>query len=238
MRASALIRNVYRTVLPPSVRESRLVARLKSQLLGHDWIYDADYYARTVEGPAARSAATIADCIVADFHPRSVIDAGCGTGALLAALRERGCEVLGLEYSEAGLAYCRRRGLEVRKFDLENGSFDDGRSFDVAVSMEVAEHLPERSADRYVDLLARLSKVIVMTAAPPGQGGIDHVNEQPPAYWIAKFALRGCEFDEATSLRWREDWEASGDVEGWYYRNLMIFRAAGARSRTRTGTTG
>src|SRR5262249_27263419 len=123
-----------------------------------------------------------------------------------------------------GLKRCRARGLEVTKFDLERNVFDNDRTFDVSVSMEVAEHLPETVADRYVGLLAQLSRIIVFTAAPPGQGGIDHVNEQPASYWIAKFQNHGFEHAAELSDRWRENWKASGDVRVWYYNNLMIFR--------------
>lgn len=224
--AVELLKNVYRSVVPESVRDSDIVVKLKERLLGHNWIYDANYYERKVEGPAVRSARTVATSVVNDFKPMSVIDVGCGTGALLQALRERGCEVSGLEYAEAALRYCRQRQLDVAKFDLESSVYQEGRTFDVAVSMEVAEHLPERVADRYVDLLARLSPVVVFTAAPPGQGGEDHVNEQPPSYWITKFRRRGFEHDSELSERWRQTWKAAGDVESWYFNNLMIFRRA------------
>ena len=224
MGITRVIKNLYPTLLAVSVRNSPIVAKLKAQLLGHDEIYNSDYYERTVEGPAVRSAGTIANSILNDFKATCVIDVGCGTGALLEALRDMGCEVFGLEYSEAALKYFRARRLNVGKFDLERNVFNDNRTFDVAVSMEVAEHLPEKAADRYVDLLARLSRVIVFTAAPPGQGGIDHVNEQPPSYWITKFQQRGFEHAEEISQRWRESWKAAGDVEGWYHQNLMIFR--------------
>ena len=220
----SIIKKMYRTLLPASVRNSPIVAKLKAHLLRHDWIYNSDYYESTMEGPAVRSAGTIANSILNDCKATCVIDVGCGTGALLGALRDRGCEVFGLEYSEAALKYCRSRRLNVAKFDLERDVFNDNRTFDVAVSMEVAEHLPEMVADRYVDLLTRLSQVIVFTAAPPGQGGADHVNEQPPSYWISKFQQRGFKHVEELSQRWRESWEAAGDVEGWYHQNLMIFR--------------
>ena len=80
--------------------------------------------------------------------------------------------------------------VTVLKFDLERDNLKDTRTFDVAISMEVAEHLPEKIADRYVDLLTGLSNIIVFTAAYPGQGGDDHVNEQPALYWISKFQAR------------------------------------------------
>jgi hypothetical protein len=66
--------------------------------------------------------------------------------------------------------------------------------------MEVAEHLPARTADRYVKLLSSLSSILVFTAAPPGQGGrtaTDHINEQPPWYWMTKYKQLGFRHDEA-----------------------------------------
>jgi SAM-dependent methyltransferase len=214
-----------------------MVDKLKAQLLRHGWIYNSElghnliyhshYYEKNVEGPAVRSAGRIADSIIDAFKATCVVDVGCGTGALLEALRDKGCKVFGLEYAEAALGYCRARRLDVAKFDLERNVFDDNRTFDVAVSMEVAEHLPETAADRYVDLLTRLSPVVVFTAAPPGQGGDDHVNEQPPSYWISKFERRDFEHAAEMSQRWRERWRAAGDVESWYYKNIMIFRRVG-----------
>ena len=217
------VRKLYQVLLPRSVRGLPAVAALKARVLGHDWIYDPDYYLM-LEGSAASSAERIAASLVNELAPRSAVDVGCGTGALLEALRARGVTVFGLEYAEVALARCRARGLDVAKFDLERHVLRDARSFDVAISMEVAEHLPERSADRYVDLLARLAPVVVFSAAPPGQGGKDHVNEQPPSYWIAKFQQRGFEYAEEQSQRWRESWRTAGDVEDWYCKNLMIFR--------------
>lgn len=192
--------------------------------MGHNIIYNADYYECIVEGPATSSAGAIADTIIGDLSPASVLDVGCGTGALLEALRERGCTVSGLEYADAALAYCRKRNLDVVKFDLENDVFANDRTFDVAVSMEVAEHLPESVADHYVDLLTRVTRTVVFTAAPPGQGGADHVNEQPPSYWIAKFAGRDFGHNAALSQRWKSRWETAGVVQGWYHKNLMIFQ--------------
>jgi SAM-dependent methyltransferase len=226
-----IIKRLCRTFLPASVRDSSkilklkaIVTKLKSRLVRHDRIYNSDYYESTVEGPALRSARTIANSILSDFKAARIIDVGCGTGALLEALHDRGCEVFGLEYSEAALKYCRSRRLCVAKFDLERDVFDYNRTFDVVVSMEVAEHLPEVVAVRYVELLTRLSRVVIFTAATPGQGGTDHVNEQPPSYWISKFQQRGFKHAEELTQRWRESWKAAGDVEGWYYQNLMIFR--------------
>jgi len=215
---------LYRALAPEALRSSKMVAELKKKLLGHDWVYDSDYYEKYIEGPAVRAAGRIVESIMTEFSPKRAIDVGCGTGALLAMLRDRGCEVYGLEYADAALKACRARGLDVAKFDLKTNSLSGNRTYDVAVSMEVAEHLPEASADRYVDLLARLSPAVVFTAAPPGQGGTDHVNEQPASYWTGKFGQRGFEYAEVMTRQWRDTWRCSGDVQDHYHRNLLIFR--------------
>jgi hypothetical protein len=72
-------------------------------------------------------------------------------------------------------------------------------------------------------LLSQLSNRIVFTAAPPGQGGTDHVNEQPPSYWIAKFSVRGFAYDVERSARWSAEWHEKY-VEEFYAKNLMLFR--------------
>jgi SAM-dependent methyltransferase len=193
----------------------------------HDELYDAAYYARA-DRHALRSAPAIAASIVEDLSPRRVIDVGCGTGALLAALQSRGVTAHGIEYSQAALDCCGRRGLTVRQLDLEQpGAPDLGGLYDVAVSMEVAEHLPARAADRLVDLLCAADRAVVFTAARPGQGGSDHVNEQPQEYWIEKFHRRGHRHDVVRSLRWQRDWKAAG-VTWWYSQNLMVFIKASA----------
>lgn len=212
----------------PLARSLDPIWRPKMSSSAHDAIYDSDYYASIVEGPAVSSAEAISHSILLDLRPNTIVDVGCGTGALLEVLRRRGCQVLGLEYSEAALRYCRSRDLDVRKFDLERDTLADDRTFDVAISMEVAEHLPEKISGRYVALLARLSSVIVFTAAPPGQGGRDHVNEQPPSYWISKFQALGFAYDEELSRLWRESWREKAVVAWWYFQNLMIFRRMGS----------
>ena len=223
-RRASLVKALYRAIVPASLRESRAAARVKARFLPHDWIYDREFYEESVETAAVRSAGRIAGTIIEEFDPTTVIDVGCGTGALLASLRDRGCRVHGLEYAEAALEFCRSRGLDVRKFDLERDDLDDQRVYDVAISMEVAEHLPEDAAARYTDLLTRVSRIVVFTAAPPGQGGTDHVNEQPAAYWTVKFRERGFQHAEDQSRQWRDRWRKAGDVERWYYQNLMIFK--------------
>lgn len=60
--------------------------------------------------------------------------------------------------------------------------------WDMAISLEVAEHIKEENSDVFVDNLCNASDIILFSAAVPLTGGTDHVNEQYASYWISKFA--------------------------------------------------
>ena len=73
--------------------------------------------------------------------------------------------------------------------DLENESItNDGRRFDLAVSLEVAEHLSAKRAPTFIHDLTSLSDVVFFSAAVPLQGGTNHINEQWQSYWAKFFA--------------------------------------------------
>jgi 2-polyprenyl-3-methyl-5-hydroxy-6-metoxy-1,4-benzoquinol methylase len=224
------LRSFYRAVLPVSIRSSTVVGGVKKlaiRALGDQAIYNDEYFAKTIEPSAASAAPVIVRTAMRDFAPSAVLDVGCGTGAMLAGFRSAGCRVRGLEYADAAIEFCRNRGLDVTKFDLEKDEAAPSTGpYDLVISMEVAEHLPESVADRYVALLASMvapGGALVFTAAHPGQGGTDHVNEQPAEYWQAKISARGLVFDPARTTAWREEWKQSSQVESFYFENLMVF---------------
>ena len=64
------------------------------------------------------------------------------------------------------------------------------RRFDLVLSLEVAEHLPEECAATFVESLIGLGSVILFSAAIPFQGGTHHVNEQWSNYWVKNFQER------------------------------------------------
>lgn len=177
-----------------------------------------------MEGSALFAAPVMARSVYEWKHPKTVVDIGCGTGALLTAFRALGCETRGFEYAEAGLDYCRRRGLSVQKFNIEKDDPPD-ESFDTAVSFEVAEHLAPWCTDRYVKLLCTLSRSVVMSAATPGQDGLDHINEQPHSYWVDKLVKNGYYFDTLVSRRFAAEWKKAG-IAAWYSDNVMVFSHA------------
>lgn len=227
------LKNIWCGLLPKGVRHSlyknfpskRLYHSVLDRLqtgAEHEEIYDKDYYDGLVDPPMQMSAGVMARSFLDAFHPASVVDVGCGTGALLVECSKLGMRANGLEYSEAALAICRKREIEVRKFNIES-EIPGGIQADLAVSTEVAEHLPEQYADRFVDLLCSIADKVVLTAAVPGATGDDHVNEQPNEYWIAKFEQRGYDHDRELSNQWRREWPIAG-VHGCYHVTVMVFR--------------
>jgi hypothetical protein len=93
------------------------------------------------------------------------------------------------------------------------------RRFDLVVSLEVAEHLPPASADAFISTLAALGDVVLFSAAIPYQGGVSHLNEQWPEYWVERFDLRG--FAVADWLR-PQIW-SDARVAWWYAQNSFLF---------------
>jgi SAM-dependent methyltransferase len=196
-----------------------------------DDIYSRSYY-RRVDSMASQSASAMVEMIIDEFAPQSAIDVGCGTGAMLIALRARGVRVLGLDYSRSAIDICDRRGLDVRLHDIEaRCDIDDLGRFDVAICTEVAEHVKPDFADDLIRELVTLSDQIVFTAAIPGQGGgVDHVNEQPNSYWIEKFAKSGYMYLEERTTAQREELLRAG-VARFYAKNLMLFERTAVSSR-------
>ena len=229
-----IINTTYKSLLPKPLRHKiyvwtpfkglrhRIISTLETSAK-HDEIYDRHYYLEHEEPSMVQSADVIADSIMGEFSPSSVVDVGCGTGVLLLTLEKRGVpKCRGVEYSEEALDICRQRGLDVIKFDLE-GSGQLGLKADIVVSTEVAEHLPASCSDRYVDTLCGIADTVILTASPPSSGGVDHVNEQPNQYWVEKFVSRNYRYLRELSMKWREQWKDNG-VTICYTTSLMIFQ--------------
>ena len=111
---------------------------------------------------------------------------------------------------------------EYRSLDLAQ-PFGLERRFDLALSLEVAEHLPAASAAGFVESLVRLAPVVLFAAAIPGQGGVMHVNEQWPGYWAALFNEHGyVAIDAIRPQIWDMD-----EVQWWYAQNVLLLVKSG-----------
>jgi len=123
------------------------------------------------------------------FQPRSVLDVGCGTGVSLDYFAGKGVQVRGLEGSELAISKARHREL-ITCHDL-NVPAHLGERFDLVWCFEVAEHIHPKYVAHFLDTLTSHSDRILLSAAPPGQGGLGHLNEQPPEYWVAQMQEHG-----------------------------------------------
>ncbi len=175
---------------------------------------------------ARESAAEILPIIIELLKPSSIVDIGCGSGHWLAVAGEHGVtDILGVDgnwVSESQLA------IPAEKFvahDLSTPLKLD-RRFDLALSLEVAEHLPESAAGAFIHNLCSSAEVVLFSAAIPGQGGRHHVNEQWPAYWADLFEQAGYQcYDVLRPRIWNNPRVA------WYYaQNCMIFAHPGPSS--------
>ena len=133
------------------------------------------------------SADVIMPLVLQQTGARSVVDVGCGAGTWLAACAALGItDYLGIDglYAAEVLQIPRDH---FRVADLRQPlTFD--RRFDLAMSVEVAEHLPPEAAPAFVQQLTSAAPIVVFSAAIPGQGGTRHLNEQWQSYWAGLFA--------------------------------------------------
>lgn len=152
---------------------------------------------------------------------KSVLDVGCGIGTWLSVFKETaGIEILGLDGDYVDRQLLKKNiSLEYFRSQDLTASFSLGKKFDLALCLEVAEHLPPSSADNLVDSLCRHADQIVFSAAVPDQGGQNHLNEQWPSYWVEKFNKQGFEvYDLIRPLIWN-----NSSVDSWYRQNILVF---------------
>jgi hypothetical protein len=145
----------------------------------------------------------------------SVIDVGGGEGWWAAAFAELGARAVSIDAGSPDHPAAR---VEHIRYDLRRGMPTELGVFDLALCLEVAEHLDQPTGDRLVAALCELAPVVLFSAAVPGQDGHGHLNEQWPAYWVERFSSFG--FQCSGALRWRF-WRDER-VEEWYRQNLLF----------------
>lgn len=169
------------------------------------------------------SALVFASLICDQFEIERVIDLGCGNGTWLKAFSDAGVDrVTGVDGP-----YLDRSTLLIQPDDFTAADLSSpiglrervAGDFDLAISVEVAEHLPRHAADSFVDALTRLAPLVLFSAAIPHQGGTEHVNEQWPNYWATLFANRGyLAFDWLRPRVW-----GNPTVAYWYAQNALFY---------------
>lgn len=181
--------------------------------------YDHDFYGDQAPG-SARSASVVLPVVHELVRPGTVVDVGCGVGTWLRASIDLGARrVVGIDGE-----YALTAGLQipVESFvaaDLATAGPALGERFDLALSLEVAEHLPTGRSDQFVGEVCALADVVLFSAAIDGQLGTDHINLQPQSAWVDRFAQHGYRaFDLVRPRLWNDT-----RVEAFYRQNALVF---------------
>jgi len=152
------------------------------------------------------------------FNPVSVADVGCGLGSWLHVFQKAGVKrVAGFDgdYVDKSRMYISPE--DFFSADLEK-PLPVNAVFDLALCLEVAEHLKEASAHVLVSSLVKLSDTIIFSAAIPGQGGQNHINEQWPEWWARHFRKHDFYFYDI----FREQFWQDARVDWWYRQNIFL----------------
>jgi SAM-dependent methyltransferase len=184
--------------------------------------YDQRFYDGLAEDSVG-SARVYLGHLFALWKPASMVDYGCGRGAWLAAAGEYGVNrLVGIDGAWNSGKELVGPGIEFHAADLE-GEVSLAEKFELALSLEVAEHVRPDSSDRFVASLARLSDAVVFGAAFTGQPGTNHINTQAHSFWAAKFLARGYTlFDFFRAKFWSDN-----RVGPWYRQNTFLYVKAG-----------
>jgi len=178
-----------------------------------------DVFFSSIGTGAAHSANILVPLLLASLPVDSVIDFGCGRGMWLQPFLAAGrSDILGIDGAYVGADTLVIPSDHFLARDITQ-SVDLERRFDLAVCLEVGEHLPPAASGTLVDNLVRHSPLVLFSAAVPGQGGVDHINEQPLDFWRGLFGERGfLAFDP-----FRPRLRGRADVEPWYRFNVLLY---------------
>jgi SAM-dependent methyltransferase len=165
---------------------------------------------------------TFHDIVSGQFDPESVIDFGCGVGYWLRPFYEAGVTVRGVEASQAAINNAVIPAELIERYDLRE-PYEADRQYELVLCLEVLEHIPEEYTRVVSESIAAAGQTAIVSAAPPGQGGTYHVNEQPPEYWKARFQEAGMKFGRDSTNFIREEFELQ-ELNDYRRENLLVFR--------------
>ncbi len=154
------------------------------------------------------------------FHPNSVIDVGCGIGTFLHEFQSHGAKKIhGIDGVWANKDLLSKYiPLECfEEVDLEQ-PYHSKEKYDLAICLEVVEHLKPETAPVIIETLVNLSDIVVFSAAIPHQGGMNHINEQWPSYWEHLFEKYDYKMiDIIRPAIWNNP-----DIFFWYKQNIFV----------------
>lgn len=183
------------------------------------------FYEKTLRSDRQHSYKVIVDYIIKNIKPNlsSVIDYGCGAGWFLYYFKKAGInDFMGIEPNKEIISVLDPSIKDNIKFLDLTKNINLDRKFDLAMNIEVVEHIDEKYADLIVDNITRHINLLIFSAATPGQGGYGHVNERPFEYWERKlnFVDFFCNKNQTKEFR---NYLNIEKANSWYRKNISIF---------------
>ena len=181
-------------------------------------IYDSIFF-HNEKALSESASKRIVPLVMKCVQPSSVVDVGCGVGSFLNYFSQYGVQrILGIDGD-----WVPKDQLEISISNFSskslNSYFKLDESFDMAVCLEVGEHLEKNSAGSLVKTLVDLAPVVLFSAAVPHQGGDSHINEMWPCKWANYFLKHDyvC-IDYIRPLIWNDS-----SIPWWYRQNIMLY---------------
>lgn len=189
-------------------------------------IYNTEFF-KSINDNSVKAASIVLPYLFEFYKPNSVIDIGCGVGAWLRAAKDMGVETIhGVDINEEDEQnlFVPRDVIDI--FDFSNLTSQkepiSHERYDLAISLEVAEHLNRQNAVPFIKYITSFSDVVLFSAALPFQNGTHHVNCQPARYWSDLFKKEG--FLCADLFRRRLMFDPQLSVSDWWYgQNSYLF---------------
>ena len=201
--------------------------------------YDRAFFAEySADAPEyAASCALIAGEIHRRYTPASVVDWGCGAGLHLKEMASRGSDTLGIDGSRVAVELV-APPVRVRCADITKLVRLDAR-FDLALCIDVLEHIEEQYAEAVLRNVVASADMVILSCAPPNQGGHHHVNEQPRRYWVKEMAALGWEYQRKETSDLEGAFLAQRDriAHTWMFHNLCIYLPVPGGRRIRQAYT-
>lgn len=167
------------------------------------------------------SARLIADVLFEEFRPRRLVDLGCGCGVYGHRFGERGVEVVCLDGVRPPARWA--FPVEVIVRDLTEPLAHTWGRFDLALCLDVGEHIPVRLCDVFLGNITRFADTLLLACAPPGQGGHHHVNERPKRWWVARLASHGFAYNRKRTGRLCETFKRLRPPLMWMWEHISVY---------------
>lgn len=181
--------------------------------------YQNEYFEETI---FSTDYFSIAKAIVETYDPKNVVEFGCGPGHLTRALSKLNVKVDAIDgFSSPDFAAF--ENITFQKVDLNNeqevSEFIKGKSYDLAICTEVAEHLDPKSSAHLISSLTSCARVVVFSAAIPNQGGHGHINCQTRSFWHELFLKNNFQAVDTIRKKLRDN----SNVAIWYKLNIIDY---------------